>query len=57
MQISVQIGLNWNWPTGTEIGKIEKSLFRNYAFPPRKKSKLIQDNEDTLFYDISGVTQ
>ena len=22
MQISVQIGLNWNWPTGTELGKI-----------------------------------
>ena len=21
MQISVQIGLNWNWPTGTELGK------------------------------------
>ena len=20
MQISVQIGLNWNWPTGTELG-------------------------------------
>ena len=23
MQISVQIGLNWNWPTGTELGKKE----------------------------------
>ena len=22
MQISVQIGLNWNWPTGTELGNI-----------------------------------
>ena len=22
MQVSVQIGLNWNWPTGTELGKI-----------------------------------
>ena len=21
MQISVQIELNWNWPTGTELGK------------------------------------
>ena len=21
MQISVQIGLDWNWPTGTELGK------------------------------------
>ena len=21
MQTSVQIGLNWNWPTGTELGK------------------------------------
>ena len=20
MQVSVQIGLNWNWPTGTELG-------------------------------------
>ena len=23
MQISVQIGLNWNWPTGTELGNIQ----------------------------------
>ena len=23
MQISVQIGLNWNWPTRTELGKRE----------------------------------
>ena len=22
MQVSVQIGLDWNWPTGTELGKI-----------------------------------
>ena len=22
MQVSVQIGLNWNWPTGTELGNI-----------------------------------
>ena len=21
MQISVQTGLNWNWPTGTDLGK------------------------------------
>ena len=23
MQVSVQIGLNWNWPTGTELGNIQ----------------------------------
>ena len=23
MQISVQIGLNWKWPTGTELGNIK----------------------------------
>ena len=22
MQISVQIGLNWNWPTGIELGNM-----------------------------------
>ena len=22
MQVSVQIGLDWNWPNGTELGKI-----------------------------------
>ena len=22
MQVSVQIGLNWNWPTGTELGNM-----------------------------------
>ena len=26
MQISVQIVLNWNWPTGTELGNIIKTL-------------------------------
>ena len=26
MQISVQIGLNWNWPTGTELGKNGQSM-------------------------------
>ena len=23
MQVSVQIRLNWNWPTGTELGNIQ----------------------------------
>ena len=33
MQISVQIGLNWNWPTGTELGKKSQHyfLFQNTA--------------------------
>ena len=28
MQISVQIGLNWNWPTGTELGNINVKILR-----------------------------
>ena len=34
MQISVQIGLNWNWPTGTELGKKRKEK-------KRKEKKII----------------
>ena len=29
MQISVQIGLNWNWPTGTELGKNAKQSWEH----------------------------
>ena len=29
MQISVQIGLNWNWPTGTELGNISLTNFNS----------------------------
>ena len=27
MQISVQIGLNWNLPTGTELGNMKEDCF------------------------------
>ena len=29
LQISVQIGLNWNWPTGTELGKNYSTSIEN----------------------------
>ena len=28
--VSVQIGLNWNWPTGTELGNNIKDNLRPY---------------------------
>ena len=28
MQISVQIGLDWNWPTGTELGNKVDTLIK-----------------------------
>ena len=35
MQISVQIGLNWNWPTGTELGKKNfETLAKSSSFNP-----------------------
>ena len=42
MQISVQIGLNWNWPTGTELGKKfkkgPKSITKNLLRPKNVNS-------------------
>ena len=29
MQVSGQIGLNWNWPTGNELGKKHEAKFVN----------------------------
>ena len=29
MQISVQIRLNWNWPTGTELGNMDHPVKAN----------------------------
>ena len=33
MQVSVQIGLNWNWPTGTELGNNDVNILLSYFYP------------------------
>ena len=47
MQISVQIGLNWNWPTGTELGNKTKHTFIQFDvvnFYPSITEKLLKDS-------------
>ena len=33
MQVSIQIGLNWIWPTGTELGEITRSSKLLFVLP------------------------
>ena len=39
MQISVQLELNWNWPTGTELGKKSEENQKINNRKIRKSSK------------------
>ena len=45
MQISVQIGLHWNWPTGTELGKSCNNII--FMIENRKHLILIQHTKQT----------
>ena len=56
MQNSVQIGLNWNWPTGTELGKkkfLRTDLIRGKVFPNSKeRAHEILSNLPTLYSNL-----
>ena len=36
IQISVHIGLDWNWPTGTELGKKKMCIVHNRVDTKKK---------------------
>ena len=54
MQISVQIGHNWNWPTGTELGNTPSRINMPYriGLSAKKAANYPKQITLTILFDI-----